>query len=219
MKRHLKILTVLILILSASIALPRGVAAKIGPVSFDDLVKRSEYVVVGKVQSVQNVEQVKVAKIEVMRVLKGTPTSELYYLAQSTWICDISGAEVGETALFFLTKYQFDPNPKPRPTPDANGFVTLSSDFEEPLGFRNQVQALVNGTPFLQISDAGRGKMPLRKIAGIDYVTIWTDDVRLPKEIKTVAGPEPEYDFIRSARFDEVIKRAEKILSSRTAKM
>jgi hypothetical protein len=52
-----------------------------------------------------------------------------------------------------------------------------------------------DGTFYIQ--HAGRGRMPLRVIDGKTYVTLW-DNVVLPKEAPTVAGPDPRYEFIKS---------------------
>ena len=207
----MKMLTIIILAVAAIAGFPVNSAARVMSISFDDLIKRSEYIVIGQVVSVKGVEPTKVAKVHVTRVLKGSPTQELYYLASRTWTCDISSAEVGERALFFFGKYQFAVNPKSRPVPNGNGSVRISGDFEEPMGFREQVQA-ESRTPLLQIAHSGRGKMPLRRIDGLDFVTSWSD-VLLPKEISTVAGPEPKYEFIRSANLEQIIKSIEKILS------
>ena len=47
------------------------------------------------------------------------------------------------------------------------------------------------------IQHSGRGRMPLRVVGGRTYVTLW-NDVRLPGDAPTVAGPDPRYDFIVS---------------------
>lgn len=52
-----------------------------------------------------------------------------------------------------------------------------------------------DGTFALQ--HAGRGRMPFRKVAGKNYVTVW-DEVRLPGSAPTIAGPDSRYDFIVS---------------------
>ena len=178
--RIMKMLTIAILAITAVAGLPVNLAARVGSISFEDLVKRSDYIVVGEVVAVDNVEQIKVAKVHVTRTLKGSPTQDVYFLASPTWTCDITSAEVGEKALFFFTKNQSATNPKTQ--------------------------------PFFQIAHSGRGKMPLRQIEGIDFVTSWSD-VRLPKEINTVAGPEPKYEFIRSAPLEQIIEYVERILS------
>jgi hypothetical protein len=47
------------------------------------------------------------------------------------------------------------------------------------------------------IAHSGRGRLPLRTVNGKSYATIWPD-VILPKDVPTIDGPEPEWDFIRS---------------------
>ena len=55
-----------------------------------------------------------------------------------------------------------------------------------------------NGWPLHAIAHAGRGRMPIRDVEGKSYVTIWAEDVRLPKGVMTIPGPDPKYEFIRS---------------------
>jgi len=60
------------------------------------------------------------------------------------------------------------------------------------------------------IAHSGRGRLPLRTVAGKTYATFWPD-VKLPKEIPTIDGPEPEWDFIRSvevALLRDLVKKA-----------
>ncbi|PYJ84113.1 MAG: hypothetical protein DME22_13920 [Verrucomicrobia bacterium] len=47
------------------------------------------------------------------------------------------------------------------------------------------------------IAHSGRGRLPLRTVAGKSYATFWPD-VILPKATATIDGPEPKWDFIRS---------------------
>jgi len=50
----------------------------------------------------------------------------------------------------------------------------------------------------------------LRQIDGVDFVTLWTGDVRIPKAMATVDGPEAEYaSFIRSVRLDDILAEVE----------
>jgi hypothetical protein len=49
-----------------------------------------------------------------------------------------------------------------------------------------------------QLLHAGRGRMPIFSRERRRLAAIW-DDVTLPSDIKTEAGPEPQYRFIRSA--------------------
>jgi hypothetical protein len=51
------------------------------------------------------------------------------------------------------------------------------------------------------IAHSGRGRLPLRTITGKSYATFWPE-VIFPKEVPTIAGPEPEWDFIRSVEIN-----------------
>jgi hypothetical protein len=65
------------------------------------------------------------------------------------------------------------------------------------------------------IAAAGRGRMPLRIVDGKTYVTAWTDDVRIPKDVPTVDGPDPRYSFIRSVELEHLEAQIRKNLSAR----
>lgn len=195
-----------------------NVFASVNPIHLQRLAQSSNRILIGKVKEVISIEGVKVAQVEVIRLLKGPPIAEIYSLAQGTWTCDISEAETGETALFFFSDYQYSSNPKPRPAPDENGLIRGSSEFEEPIGFREKVEALTKGAAFQMIMHAGRGRMPLRSVEGIDYVTLWTAEVILPKSINTIPGAEPGYDFIRSAPLERTVAYIERTLKQRGVK-
>lgn len=49
------------------------------------------------------------------------------------------------------------------------------------------------------IAYAGRGRLPLRTVAGKSYATFWPE-VILPENIPTIDGPDPKLDFIRSVK-------------------
>ncbi len=58
--------------------------------------------------------------------------------------------------------------------------------------------------PFRAIAHSGRGRMPIRDVNSKSYATIYTGDVLLPKGVMTIPGPEPEYEFIRSAELNRL---------------
>ena len=104
-------------------------------------------------------------------------------------------------ALLFFVPYEFDPGPEQKPK-DPN---VWSSTFKEPVGFREGIEALGFRTTFMAIYWSGRGRIPSRFVDGKEYVTLWTDDVRLPSGISTIDGPEKKYArFIRSAPLDAI---------------
>jgi hypothetical protein len=170
--------------------------AKVAATTLAELAKRADQILVGKVVALHNPGGHRVAEVEVVRVIKGPPTLEAFFvLAEATWTCDISEAKKGETALFFLAP---------------------GEDFEASRGFWRALDRLRRGAPFFQIEWSGRGRMPLRQVDGVDFVTLWTSDVRLPKAIETVDGPEAEYaSFIRSVRLDDILAEVEGQLRDR----
>jgi hypothetical protein len=181
---------------------------KVAPTTLKELTASADLIVVGKVTRVMNVKGVRVAEVKVATTIKGDAQSTIYYLAQPTWICDTTGATVGEETLFFFNGYRFSPQSASmayvKPTGNA-GTYTVEDDaspvstFKEPTGFREQIKTLIGNGQFWQVSEAGRGQMPIRDLHGAKYATLWVGDVRLPDSIPTVSGPERKYSFIRSA--------------------
>ena len=60
------------------------------------------------------------------------------------------------------------------------------------------------------IAHSGRGRLPLRTVSGKSYAAFWPD-VILPKDVPTIDGPEPKWDFIRSVEVDvlrDLVKKA-----------
>ena len=87
-----------VLLLSASPAI-----AKVASVSLPELVQLSDQVVIGRVLRLHRVSGLQIAEVEVVETLKGdSRVSRVFFLAQPTWICDITEAEPEETALLFL---------------------------------------------------------------------------------------------------------------------
>lgn len=150
----------------------------------------------------------RVAEVRVVTTLKGLPHPTIHYLAQPTWICDTTGATLGEETLFFFNEYHFDPQPASVAyvrRAGSGGTYTVEDDvstvgvFKEPRGFREQVKALVGSSSFWQVSWSGRGQMPVRDLHGMKYMTLWVGDVLLPTGMRTIRGPKREYsNFIRS---------------------
>ena len=189
--------------------------AKVAQTTLKQLTERADIVVVGKVTRVIKIKGIQVAEVEVASTLKGLHYPYLYYLAQPTWICDTTGATVGEETLFFFNQYVFDPKPASmafvKPS-GSEGDYTVESDtisigeYKEPPGFREEVTALSGTAPFLIVSWSGRGQMPVREVDNQKYVTLWVGDVVLPASIPTMSGPQREYSgFIRSAPLSAIL--------------
>jgi hypothetical protein len=61
------------------------------------------------------------------------------------------------------------------------------------------------------VTFAGRGRMPLRVVAGKAYLTLWPD-VHLPEGTPTIEGPDPQWRFIRSVEMATIRELVEKTM-------
>lgn len=157
-----------------------GVAARVREVSLEELVNASEMILVGTVVEVRDVEGVRVARVRVEQTVKGPTYEEIWYLAQSTWLCDITGGELNERAILLLNRYEFDP--EPNRIGDNNSVVI--GEFPEPMSFRASVEQVTGGEPFWAVSWSGRGQMTIRRSWGREHALVWTAEVRLPKALR-----------------------------------
>jgi hypothetical protein len=140
--------------------------AKVAGLSFEELVRMCDAIVIARVERVSApLIEKKWAIASITETWKGSPDSKITFLASPTWTCDISNAEKGETVVLFLVKDK-----------DPTRYVLAVS---------------------------GRGRMPVREVGGKQCVTIWPE-VRLPKDTPTIAGPEPQWDFIKSVEVEKL---------------
>lgn len=183
----------------------------VGSIHIEELIQSSCYIITGRVISLLVASRVPIAQVEVLRLIKGCPTDEIYYLAERTWACDITEAVVGEEALLFLKDYRFCRGHGPSGQVSV-GRPRTHLDFEEPPGFEESVKVLTKGSRLQEVMHYGRGRMPVRGVGDHDYLTLWVSDVIIPEAMDTVAGPEPQYDFIRSVGFEEMVRYIEEVL-------
>ena len=180
-------------------------ARSVGPMTLAEMVRFSDVVVVATVESVSEhpvKEEVEVERgrpggtarlgtLRVERWIKGKPTAEApVFLNQSTWTCDITGADAGERALFFLGCASKEDGLR-------EGIVSYAEKFGD--------------RPLLRILHSGRGQMGLRIVAGEELATCWTGDVILPEGAPRRPGPDPEYSFIESIPLDWLAKEVSAI--------
>lgn len=79
-------------------------SAKVASIEFSDLVEASELIGVGEVTAVRKtIFGKRIAKAEIVESWKGA-ASTIEFLASPTWICDITGASVGEKLVLFLAR-------------------------------------------------------------------------------------------------------------------
>ena len=62
-----------------------------------------------------------------------------------------------------------------------------------------------------QIYASSRGRMPIDELKGKKYATFWPE-VRMPKGIEVIKGPEPKWSFIRRANLGDLKKCIKKTL-------
>jgi hypothetical protein len=193
----------IVLWLARAVALltPSTIDAAVADVAFAQLVDGSSIIAVGTVVDVFEVQGLKVGRIQLDRVLKGTATGNVLFLNQSTWMCDITGADIGERALWFLVPYEDIPEADP-PRREPN--VVVVGDFHQPRGFRKAVNRLTPDQPFMSVFWAGRGQMGLREVDGTTYADVWTATVKLPPEVRSLAG-HSRFKSVRSARLDDLV--------------
>jgi hypothetical protein len=81
-----------------------SIQGKVQAPKLNDLIKNSDFIAEGKVTKISVVRGVRIARLDVARVHKGSPTiRRLYLWASPTWVCDVSGAELDESGLYFLS--------------------------------------------------------------------------------------------------------------------
>src|SRR5262245_30967537 len=115
--------------------------ARVAPAPLAELIAAADVIVLGADSTVDQGSKWDVAHFKVEEVLKGTPPTELLYLASPTWPCDSATAKPGERSLLLLSRPE--------------------SDFLSGASPRTQ-----KGQPVYQISWSGRGRLPIMEVAG-----------------------------------------------------
>lgn len=125
-----------------------GVLGRVAEVSLEQLVEASEVILVGKVVEVREVDGVRVARVRVEQTIKGPAEEEVWYLAQGTWTCDITGGRLNERSILFLNEYEF--HPKPDQPIESN--VVVIGRFTEPVSFRKNMLETTGGRSLWAVS-------------------------------------------------------------------
>lgn len=130
----------LIFALSALLVCAPSVEAKVARIELRELVKLSDCIVVAQMESVSSMKGVRIARAVPRQSFNGTfEPKPFYFVAETSWVCNIRTAVKGETVLLFLNR--------------VNGGV--------PEGFpRHLPSDTIGATPLFTIAYAGRGRMP-----------------------------------------------------------
>jgi len=150
--------------LLAAAGLGAAVDASVGRIRLPDLIKHSDAIVLARVDGLLSFDGLITARATAVRVLKGDPApgASFYFVADSTWACDISTAVRGETALLFLRRGKSD-----RVERRLIGKPT----------------ARVMAEPFYFIEHSGRGRMPVRRLKGQQVVTP-SGEIEMPRSLR-----------------------------------
>jgi hypothetical protein len=168
------------------------VNASVVSISLEELTRNSDLIFVGKVISIKEIGEEKIAKVDILKTLKGNSQNSVFIAVSQTWACDVSDAVIDETALFFLGKLQIRP--------------TLNSNLEKTCKFKKQVDSEIGKNDFYYISHSGSGRMPIEKLNGSENISILYNRVFLPKKIKVTEKPISKYSTKSLANLNEVIK-------------
>ena len=76
--------------------------ASVGAISIDELIRRSDLIVIATVRSVDVENRVRIATAEVNEVLAGAPGATVRFIAQPQMRCSVATAVPGEQVLLFL---------------------------------------------------------------------------------------------------------------------
>jgi hypothetical protein len=135
------------MLLTAFTCLATASSKKVKAISVNELYKMSPVIVRAKVDSIEKVVGIKVAMATVFDTYKGRVNgAKVAFVAQPTWICDVSSAKKGESVLLYL--YPAEPNP-PR------------SEILDVTGALNHLKQL--GQRLFYVSHSGRGRFQLTK--------------------------------------------------------
>lgn len=183
----------------ATMVLAYPAPAKVAPTSLDGLAGESTSIVVGTVTRVVDVVGVRIVILRVDETWKGPEAAELAFVAQPTWICDTTGGASVERGVYFLSPYDYGPDPPP----EWHDSSVWGSVHKHPAGFRDGIAALNLTFPLMAVVHSGRGRMPIRSVGADAYATVWAHDVALPQGTPTIEGPDRMHpELLRSVRLE-----------------
>jgi hypothetical protein len=129
-------------------------SCRVGSTTLQRLTAQADAAAVARVDRVEQIGGVRVATATVLRPLKGLHGHQRFaFLADHTWVCDVTEALLNETVLLFLNK------------PSTVGFA---GDFMKahPRFAQERAERLA-GLAFYQIAHAGSGRLSVSRIDGV----------------------------------------------------
>ena len=139
--------------------LQQTVDADLAGTNLSGLILNSDLIVIAAVVEIVEDQGVTVARAVPKRALKGMLPKHLFFVAEATWACDSSRAELGETVLLFLEKAD-----------------------SQWIGFKmnRRPPAMLKSRPLFRICHAGIGRMVIETVHGKVGVTASTYGLDLP---------------------------------------
>lgn len=123
-------------------------SAKVATISLEQLTIRSELIVIAEVTAIEECAGVRIARVGTVTSIKGMAPTNIAFVAESTWTCDISSASIGERVLLYL-----------RPV-GRGEFVTMNGQDLSAARDRSSDR----GITLFALTHAGRGRIPLQHI-------------------------------------------------------
>jgi hypothetical protein len=150
-------------------------AAKVATRSLDEVAHAATVIAVVRVDRVVAVGDRTVARATVLRPLKGTFAGEsLAFVARPTWVCDVSGAVRGETAVVLLEE------------PTGRALGKLKDQAAARAALR---RALGEPLPLRVIAHAGRGRFAVVEPELVAHPGALAGGLTLPAALEPVAPP------------------------------
>ena len=175
MEDYNKILVIFVFFIfmfNENIIYANGGEMKINKIDISSFIYRSDHIFVGKVIDLMEIENVKVAKFKVSKIIKGkTKVKILYFLAQGTSNADRSTAHKNEKLFLCLSKFYEDIDKK---------FL------ENRPKFNKKLKKLVKDSLFLRITAKGLGRMRIKKIDRRQYIEVSSLDITIPEHIENL---------------------------------
>jgi len=168
-----------LIVISALAILPTSAEARVAPITLKELVDSSDLIVVAYETKVEDRPgELKLGEEDVIR----------------------SPIKVATARILEVWKGKTGPDVHYIASPTWTCDISEARVGEQVVLFLSKSE----GVPFMLIGHAGRGRMPIRDVEGKAFATIWTHDIRLPKGVMTIPGPETKYEFMRSVELSQL---------------
>jgi hypothetical protein len=173
------------------------------PIPLQRMVKFATLIAVTQVEKIEVVEGIRVARVVVLRSFKGgLPGQRFRYIAEPTWMCDISMALPNETALLFLF-------------PAETGHLFYETGKSKQAQYTRALKSGLRGVSLYQIVSNGGGRMPIRTWNGREHILRQRTAV-LPPKVSVTRDPTRPKEDVRYSPLDEVIPYIRKYLAQQS---